>query len=351
MVKQIEIGSEFWKADVREGGQIYNFGHNYRYFLAGRTAIDHIIKDIKMTKSLRTVYMPSYCCQSMIKPFLDNKIEVEFYSIGFQNGCYTYDIDFDKECDAILIMQYFGYKNEAVDEIIERFRFNHKVVIEDATHSWFSTNQYSKDVDYVFMSFRKWTGVVCGAVAIKQKDDFSISIPAQTNLSYLAKRKEARELKRLFIEEGIGKKDEFLKRFKEAEDFLNCDYMNYNVPEEDINSILNLDRPEIIKRRKANAMFLIDSISDIKDIETIRISNEDTPLFVPILVKNGYRNELQNYLSKNDVYCPIHWPVSVNLKICKDFVYLSSLSLVCDQRYTIDDMRYIARLIKEFFEK
>jgi hypothetical protein len=86
-------------------------------------------------------------------------------------------------------------------------------------------------------------------------------------------------------------------------------------------------------------------------VETINISVNDTPLFVPIFIKNGQRDELQNYLSKYDVYCPIHWPVPDAYRSIRNYLYESGISLVCDQRYAIDDMRYVARLIKEFFEK
>lgn len=75
------------------------------------------------------------------------------------------------------------------------------------------------------------------------------------------------------------------------------------------------------------------------------MGDRDVPMFVPVLVKKQLRNELRQYLIKNEVYCPIHWPSELG---GADKLYDCELSLVCDQRYGIEDMKREMTLIREF---
>ncbi|MFK4998693.1 hypothetical protein ACI2OX_19455 [Bacillus sp. N9] len=169
-----EIGSEFWEVEInKQNKPILDIAHSY--LLSGRTALDYLINDIKINKDLKRVYMPSYCCHSMIQPFIDNEVNVEFYDVTFEGGKYTYKIDFETKCDVIFIMQYFGYYNESVSQIISKFKEMGKIIIEDATHSWFSDYPYNRKSDYVFASIRKWTGLPGGAIAIKRKGHLLLS--------------------------------------------------------------------------------------------------------------------------------------------------------------------------------
>ena len=74
MVQMKEIGSEFWDVPVTE---IENniFPKSTQWFLSGRSALQAIINDIK---ECHTVAMPSWCCDSMVKPFVDAGYTVRF---------------------------------------------------------------------------------------------------------------------------------------------------------------------------------------------------------------------------------------------------------------------------------
>lgn len=343
-----EIGSEFWEADLCEyGNPIIESTH--QYFLAGRTALDFIIKDIKSVLHLAAVLMPSYCCHSMIQPFVDNNVDVEFYDVSFENGRYISHIDPQTRCSAVFVMQYFGYCDESWGSVIKRLRDNGKIVIEDATHSWFSKSKYSRSSDYVFASFRKWTGLPCGAVAIRQNDIFSSPGPTDTNYKYIEMRRQAAKLKRMYIEEGVGEKKVFLSMFDEAEKLLDGDYQDYGLPVEYQGIILSLDSELIRRRRQANAEHLLEGLRNCNGVECVHMTKRDAPLFVPIVVLDEKRNELRQHLINNEVYCPIHWPISALHRTNKLWHYENSLSIVCDQRYAFSDMNRVITLINEFF--
>lgn len=348
----MEIGGEFWEIDLCRN-------HNNRpivndhclYKLAGRTALDYIIKDIKLYKVLRSIYMPSYCCPTMIRPFLDNGINVEFYNVGFNNGRYTYDMDFETQCDAVLIMQYFGYCNQTVGQTVNTFNKFGKIIIEDATHSWFSGDPYSYKSDYVYASFRKWTGVPCGAIVIKHNSNFVASVPNAINDKYINMRRRAALLKKRYIEENEGDKGTFLGLFNRAEKLLNVDYQDYGIPENYGNIIAKIDVEKIKRSRKLNAKFLVKELQNCKGIETADITDDDTPLFVPVIVHGGKRDELRRHLIYNGVYCPAHWPISGDHRINDFSLYENSLSLVCDQRYGLSDMERMMGCINDFYQR
>lgn len=343
-----EIGSEFWRAEVKQWSTPIT-DKQHQFLLTGRTALDYIIQDAKISKKINTVYMPSYCCHTMIQPFFDNGIAVEFYNVSIECGKYTYEIDFNANCDTVLIMQYFGYYNKTVGQIIKKLKEYGKTIIEDATHSWFLDSPYSQNSDYVFASFRKWTGVACGAVAIKQQGEFAIQVPSSTNHKYIELRKQAANLKKQFIEKGIGEKETFLKVFKQAECLLESDYQNYNMPMnvEDIIKRFNIDI--IRNNRKRNAVYLIEGLNNQCGIEVISQTGKDAPLFVPIIVHSGKRDKLQKHLINNDIYCPVHWPLSWQHSTEIKYLYDRSLSLVCDQRYTLSDMERIIEVVNAFY--
>ncbi len=342
-----EIGSEFWKADICNlFSPTIKMPH--QYLLTGRTALDFTIQDIKNTRVFNKVYLPSYCCHTMIQPFLENDVEVEFYHVDFKDGRYIYEIDLNKQCDVVLIMQYFGFYNQDVNNYIKQLKDRGKVIIEDSTHSWFSEKPYSLNSDYVIASFRKWTGLNCGAIAIKQNSDFTVTMPDESNTKYIYLRQQAMSLKKEYIVYGKGQKEVFLEIFNQAEKLIEKDYKNYNVPDDLIKLIQMLDY-DYIRQRNFNANYLINELKSNKGIQSIcELNNFDTPLFVPIIVRDNKRNELRQHLIRNNIYCPVHWPLSAVHDIKNTHLYDNSLSLICDQRYNIEDLDRIIYHINEF---
>ena len=89
--------------------------------------------------------------------------------------------------------------------------------------------------------------------------------------------------------------------------------------------------------------------STISDIALFpEISENDCPLFVPIIIEQ--RDELKKMLISKGVYCPVHWPISKYHVLTEGTrkIYEKELSIICDQRYSIEDMKKICCLIKGY---
>ena len=327
-----EIGSEYWNIPVtNEKNNI--FDADTAWFISGRAALDFILKDILSKHEIKTVSLPSWCCDSMIEPIIRNNLEPVFYDVGIKDGMFYKDIGI--EADVFINLDYFGF--ECVSN------FNKKcIVIDDITHSIF--NKDKTNADYYFGSLRKWAGFKTGGFAYS-KDGFKISKPDKTNIEYVNKRETAMNMKQEYMSGSIDNKH-YLDIFKEAEDMLE-DLYDYTADIDDINKALYLDIDFIKKRRKENVHIIMKYFKDY----CIFDDNDYCKLFVPIIINDNKRDILRKKLIDKQIYCPVHWPLSNLHQIKNKNIYDNELSLICDQRYDIDDMEYMCRTICDVLEE
>jgi dTDP-4-amino-4,6-dideoxygalactose transaminase len=112
-----------------------------------------------------------------------------------------------------------------------------------------------------------------------------------------------------------------------------------------------IDGDFIRKTHYTNANLLRNALSDLLIFPELK--NTDCPMFVPIIVPNSKRNELRTYLIEHDIYCPVHWSISGHHRLSEKerFLYDNELSLVCDQRYTEEDMSRMVDTIRLFLQR
>lgn len=119
-----------------------------------------------------------------------------------------------------------------------------------------------------------------------------------------------------------------------------------NASYRDVKLAQSLDTKKIVTSRRKNAGVLRKAFADWLIFP--QIWEYDCPMFVPILVPNGKRDEMRRFLIEHEIYCPIHWPLSkYHGRVDKQTMalYKNELSLVCDQRYTEDDMYRLVETI------
>lgn len=331
-----EIGSEFWDVPTTKR-KVDIIPESAQWFLSGRSALQAIIYDLK---DCRTVLMPSWCCDSMVKPFFDAGLDVHFYPVYF-NGGLVQEISFD--ADVLFLMDYLGYSSSVPD-----LSWYKGIVIRDVTHSIFSTT-YS-DADYYFGSLRKWCGIWTGGYAWNQ-DGHRLVIDSENSdkCKYTTLRETAMLQKAEYIC-GLRTDKNYLKIFAEAEETLESMRIT-SASDRDIGLAQILDIEFIRTRRRANAEVLRSAFLEMLIFK--EIDEADTPMFVPILVPDGKRDALRRYLINNEIYCPVHWPISEYHTISEQekFIYENELSLVCDQRYIEKDMQRMVDVIKRFWKE
>ena len=316
-----EIGSEFHKMPFEEGHGLALPRPGSLVF-SGRTAIEAVLRQ---ATNAHTALLPSYCCDSMIVPFRDAGIEVKFYQVDWDNGL---KVEIKGSADIFLWCNYFGFKNEMPE-------FD-GVIIEDITHSMLSMTSSHPHSDYLVASLRKWEPVNCGGYCSVQIDG---EVPSE---EFVRLKSAAMDLKKDYLEDmDPEKKPRFLSMFGESNHWLAEHYSGLSIDPFSRDFLGSADVEQQRRIRRENARALYEGLSG-KVQFMFPAENMDCPLFIPILLPN--RNEVRAHLTKNEIYCPVHWPKPEG---CESNIYDLELSLICDQRYGIEDMKRIVSVIKE----
>ena len=310
------------------------FPNSTEWFLSGRSALRAILADIQTKRCAVKAYLPSWCCDSMIIPFLEAGFSVSFYPVFLKKGALVCELPQTKPNDVLLLLDYFGYASLDAPTSLPC------IVIRDLTHSVFSKNR--SDANYYFGSLRKWSGFTTGGFAWGIAQHNATPIDEQ----YVLLRKKAMQQKASYIA-GHSDKKNYLSIFAEAEMRLETNAV-YGSDTDDIKAARFLDVDFIKTKRRQNASFLLEAFSDIAVFPCL--GADDCPLFVPILLPNESRDALRRHLISQEIYCPIHWPVSPyhELNDTTAALYAEELSLVCDQRYDEEDMTRMINAIKTF---
>ena len=343
----MELGSEFWAVPKSEKQNNLLCG-NLRHTMSGRTALELIATDLKVERGAKSIYMPAYCCDSMMEPFKKQGYEIKLYAVEPYSKTVHRQVFTDHGCDAILLLDYFGFETEetAVFAMMEKLRGT--AVIVDRVQSAFSKTKAQEFADYTVTSRRKWF-FSNAAEAEKKCGEWLITEAKKANEEYISLRRNAARLKADYIENGVGEKPKFLVPFGEAEELLDNDFSDYAAEEKSLEEICHADVDFIVSRRRENAALIYNELkklpADIVRPLYAQMGESDVPLFVPVLVRKDIRQSLRQHLIKNEVYCPIHWPSELG---GANKLYDGELSLICDQRYGTEDIKRQMTLISEF---
>ena len=354
-----EIGSEFWTGCSPRGRHGCEWPHTSEWFvrvtLSGRVALEYIVEELVEKKKM-SAYMPSYCCHTMIEPFLRHGVKVRFYDVVPTESGLKRQFDPNHGCDVVFLLDYFGFVEAETAAIAKEQHARGKLVIYDATHAVYS-NSICDDYDYVFGSYRKWMDVNCGFVAVKGKAGIRLGDDWHQLDAYTNMRKRIFDLKSRYMNGETVDKQQFLAWINEAEEMLEQDYHHTLPDKRSLDVLRQTDYSFLVQSRRHNAQVLMKGIAELAD-ERVRcmagkMGSLDTPLFLPIYVQAVHRDELRRYLIEHSIYCPVHWPLSELHDINKVAieVYQSELSLLCDQRYDLFDMYRIVDTIKDYLKK
>ena len=346
-MKSKEIGSEFWTFE--KGTKASNTRKTY---LSGRTALTAIILDLEQ-RGLESVCLPEYCCESMIEPFLRQGMKVAFYPVRKTQTGLELSLEGSIGGDAVLLVDYFGFMAEELRELIQHLISIGKTTILDLTHAVFADERYF-GAEYVFGSYRKWTGVELGFASGK----YTHGLPSwginEAGREYLSLRTRARSIKSEFVADGYRNESlrrEQLRLFNEAEELLDREYLS-DTDDENKTSMWSLGAAYIKNKRRENVKEIYSYFVQLKVCRPIfsELPGDTIPLAVPVLVADGKRDSLRAFLRKNGVFCPIHWPMSSLHRVGKDSLMLfeNELSFVCDQRYETSEMMRMMEMVKQW---
>lgn len=357
-----EIGSNFWlnRNKDSEDKQV-NLNHlqintaDIAFLSTGRGSIAFVLDHIKLPENKKVALLPPFTCHTVIEPFINAGYKVFYYRVNRDLSCnkksFLKDIEKIKPA-VVLVHGYFGFNTlSLIKDAILEIKEKGIVVIEDITQTIYSKFEYSQ-ADYYVCSFRKWTALPDGGCAISSKEPFKYK-PVEIDIKLQEAKLEAFHAKHLYINEDTGIKDDFLRKFYDAEQIL-CEQKSIYAMSRISKKLQgNLDINLLRVKRRKNYSILLEKLQDSNSVKPVfrELPDEVTPLYFVVYARCN-RKELQNYLAKNDIYAPVVWPKpyqcnnAVNEEA--DWIYQHILAIPCDQRYDIDDMKRITTTLNDF---
>ncbi len=337
-----EIGSEFALSHEENGSGIgFPKVRSSALVFSGRTALEVIAQ----TADVHGIALPSYCCDSMIEPFRRSGADIYFYDVYFDGNLKT-ELVIPDGADAVLWCSYFGFRRQMPD--LSAFKARGGIIIEDITHSLLSREQFHPQSDFLAASVRKWLPVLCGGWCAGADTELK-NIPKGTvPEDHLSAKKTAMSLKAEYlVSHDEAEKPRFLELYSRANKLLAERYSGIRIDELSENIISHADAENIRQARRRNAKTLYEGLSEIGYIEPMfGIDDMDCPLFLPVVIDKDKRDKVRQHLTDERIYCPVHWG-KPNAD-CRSELYDTELSLICDQRYTEEDMKRIISVLKDF---
>ncbi len=337
-----------------------NIYKNKKYFNTGRTASIFLYKYCNDFKEGDTILLPDYLCLTLITALEEAKMKYEFYKI---NRNLEIDLDdlknkINPRIKGIYITHFFGVPvREKVSNYLKDNRKKQSIrIIEDITQTHYSEEECMGFGDYIICSLRKWMPVTDGGLLaaeenikfdnVKVEDGYNEASYYQLLITcfrqYFNKNPQKNSFDYNRLEKNANK-----KRYEELK-MRSMTSISKKI-------MLNLDENSLIRKRKENYSFLYENLKHNRNIvilsKEIDKNSKNVPFGFVILVEN--RDDFYNYLIKHNIIGEIQWNLPVKYYIPgEDALYLSKHNLMihCDQRYGLDEMKYVVKIINDFFK-
>lgn len=329
-------------------------GGDFRFMMSGRCGNYYALQDICLSDKKRVAYVPAYTCETVLAPFDKAGFEMVFYPVSKTRLTPVFDPAMLEKISVISLCGYYGFSTYSQD-FVRQCHERGIIVLEDTTHSIFSSDGISPYCDYVVGSLRKWIGVPAGGFAIKTRGRFTLpaSEPNQTHLNMRAD--SMRTKARLSSTDDPQTEQELAEaaaRFWDAELMLREIFSSFLSDEESARIMRHFPVDRITSRRRTNYCCLLEHFPRRADLCVIypELPGGTVPSHFSIYAER--RDDFKAWLLEHGISSTVYWPKNPYVAIPADseleYIYDHILSLPCDQRYGEEDMRYICDVAASF---
>lgn len=326
-----------------------------RFLMSGRCANYLALEDFKQNHPNPVAYVPLYTCETVIDPFVKAGYELIFYDFNKDMTPIFEDSVLDK-IDLISICGYYGFSRYNRD-FLKKCTEHGICILEDTTHSIFSSDGIYEDCTYIVGSMRKWLGVSCGGFAIKKTGAFTPAI-LPPHEEHLAMRRCGLKVKtEAFYHPDLVNhtlSEEASATLWDAELLLRKIYHLHGSDEESVHIIEHYDFQNLKNNRRRNYQYLLDHCPESPEYQIVFpcLDSKTVPSHFTLYVKNP--SSFKEYLSSHRIHATTYWPVGPYIHLeghenCA-YIYNHVVSLPCDQRYSAEDMDTICQVLSDYKE-
>lgn len=321
-----ELGGYF-EFDLPDLGQ-FPYPQAFKYNSARSAFYDLLVQN-----NIKKIWMPNFICDSMIEPLILLNVSIQYYNI---DSNFYPDLPNQIQVDEhVFYVNYFGLCTSVQKKILDKYPANQ--VIFDHSQAFFIPPFECFATIY---SPRKFLPVAEGGLLITK----SIKIP-----DYISSEIEwvLDQYQHIFIRK-LSSASNGYDYFKKSENSLNdCIPRKMSKITEEI--LYSLDYCKLKKIRLENFNYLHCALSDINQLQ-VDISTLQSPLIYPLLLDRSYSEEL----IKENIFIPTYWADCLKRASRSSFEYKfinNTTNLVCDHRYSSQEMQFQIYKIKEIYNE
>lgn len=277
--------------------------------------------------------IPDFFCKVIENILIQEQVSYEFYHILEDLNIDIKSV-LDKNFDVFYTINYFGQLSN-----IKNLKLNDKIVIEDNVFFYDFKNVNNFKFWFGFNSLRKITSLGDGSL-IKTNLDIDSSQIINNQAEFVKSKYDAKNLKYEYLNNRLGSEKDYIRLFEEGENLLNTQRDIHNISSMSIFQMMMYDKLIEQSISKEYFDFLYNEFEPY-------CLNKKVNFYSYFVIKISKRDELRKYLFSKNIFLPIHWPESSQ----KNALYKKMISIPLFSTYSMDDMIYLTKSIKEFYEK
>lgn len=309
------------------------------YYASGRTALYQILRSLgpQHTK----VWMPDWLCHTMLEAAEKAGFEVVFYELDsdFKATLGALDRSGFRSGDVMLMVNYFGLQDLTSTAKTVKEAYPDAIVIEDDVQAYWSfAEKENPFTDYRFTSMRKAFAIPDGGLVKTTRPMLEATCPN----TFAPLKVKAGVMKQHRGEAGI-KDEEYLALFKQGDELISGNY-DSRMSDDSQRLFAGTDFEQAKHRRRTNARVILEGLIMLGIKPLLEVPADCVPLFIPIYLEN--RDDVRKRMFKNEVFCPVHWPLEGMLLKKGKQMAEHELSLIVDQRYDERNMEQIISLLR-----
>ena len=284
-------------------------------FNSARNCLAYIIRK----RNIKKLYIPKFLCSCISQICNREGVEIIYYTIGMD--FLPKNIAIENQ-DWIYIVNYYGQLNN--DDIFKLKKFYNNIIV-DNVQAYFQKNIEGIDTIY---TCRKFFGVTDGAFLYTDIED-DTNIPKDQSydrMSFVLGRYE-RPASDFYGDYAKWENELGLEDIKHMSD------LTYNL-------LHGIDYNFVKNVRNNNYNYLSNYF---KEINKINLKNVDGAFMYPLYLENG--SLVRKKLQERKIYISTLWPDVFEICSKQGLEYdmaQNILPLPIDQRYSVDEMKYMA---------
>lgn len=294
-------------------------------FNSGKAAIYYALKESKV----KTVHIPYYICQSVVKIAEYAGVEIKRYFIDREFMPKNIEVNAG---EMVILVNYFGILHDKIRQVYQNFPY----VMVDNTQAFFAEPILEKDV-YNIYSCKKFIGVPDGGYLIGKKI-------SKVNYQNLERDYSSQNMEFCLTNLEYGTAIGYQKKKDNDKRFL----MQIRKMSDATRKILDGINYEFVKKKR------IDNFKEIhRRLKKFNLLQLDDIDFVPYYYPFLWSRDIRKELVEKKVYVPTLWQELIAAEfegtVEKEFSERISF-LPLDQRYSSDDMAEICGRVMECIE-